>query len=127
MNPIRGAGACCGIEDSIALVNSLKRLLRSEPNPQYFELSQAFVAYQYEREAAAKLWMDISRLNLELCIGPHQPALRTASIADLRAMPLVADGPILRHVPFPDEKSGLVPWKRSARKEKIDEEAKAKL
>ncbi|CEI70392.1 hypothetical protein FVEN_g1100 [Fusarium venenatum] len=127
MNPIRGAGACCGIEDSIALVNSLKRILRSNPDPKLFELGQAFVAYQHEREAAAKMWMEVSRMNLELCIGPHQPALRTASIADSKALPLVADGPVLNDVPFPEEMSGFIPWARKARGKKRDEEVKAKL
>ncbi|KAM0227016.1 hypothetical protein ACHAPO_011900 [Fusarium lateritium] len=127
MNPIRGAGACCGIEDSIALVNSLKRVLRYNPDPKLFELSQAFVTYQNEREAAAKMWMEVSRMNLELCIGPHQPALKTASIADSKALPLVADGPILNDVPFPEEMSGFIPWTRKARGKKKDEEVKAKL
>ncbi|QPC80133.1 hypothetical protein HYE68_010885 [Fusarium pseudograminearum] len=126
MNPIRGAGACCGIEDSIALVNSLKRILRSNPDPTFFELSQAFVAYQHEREGVAKLWMEISRLNLELCIGPHQPALRAASLADVKFLPLVADGPILNGLPFEDM-VGLIPWTRKVRGKKRDEEAKAKL
>jgi 2-polyprenyl-6-methoxyphenol hydroxylase-like FAD-dependent oxidoreductase len=126
MNPIRGAGACCGIEDSITLVNSLKRILRSNPNPQFFELGQAFTAYQHEREAAAKMWMEISRMNLELCIGPNQPALRAANIADSKSLPLVADGPILDDIPFP-EKSGFIPWTRKTREKKGDEEVKAKL
>ncbi|RGP79387.1 6-hydroxynicotinate 3-monooxygenase [Fusarium longipes] len=126
MNPIRGAGACCGIEDTIALVNSLKRALRSNPNPRGFELSQAFVAYQHEREAAAKIWMEISRMNLELCIGPNQPALRAASIADSKCLPMVADAPILDDVPFP-EMSGFIPWTKKVRGQKRDEEVKAKL
>ncbi|KAF4989032.1 hypothetical protein FGRMN_9404 [Fusarium graminum] len=127
MNPIRGAGACCGIEDVVALVNALKGTLREEANPSVFELSQAFVAYQYEREAAAKLWMEVSRMNLELCIGPHQPALKTASIADLKVLPLVADGPILKDVPFPDQKSGFIPWVRKVDRSNGAEQFKARL
>ncbi|KAM0193092.1 hypothetical protein ACHAPI_007816 [Fusarium lateritium] len=127
MNPIRGAGACSGIEDAIALVNALKDLLRHESNPSFFDLSQAFVVYQHEREVAAKVWLEISHLNLELCIGPHQPALKAASIADLKAMPLVAAGPVLKHIPFPDEKSGFVPWVKKVRKSKDTEQLKAHL
>ncbi|KAM0543616.1 hypothetical protein ACHAPJ_012203 [Fusarium lateritium] len=126
MNPIRGAGACCGIEDAIALVNNLKRLLRFEPNPSDRDLRMSFVAFQYEREAAAKLWMDVSRLNLDLSTKP-QPALKAASIADYRCLPLVADGPILDHVPFPDEKKGFVPWRRKPRALAAIEQAKARL
>jgi 2-polyprenyl-6-methoxyphenol hydroxylase-like FAD-dependent oxidoreductase len=127
MNPIRGAGACCGIEDSIALVNSLKRVLRSNPDPTFFELGQAFMTYQHEREPAAKMWMEVSRMNLELCIGPHQPALKTASIADSKVLPLVADAPILNDLPFLEEMGGFIPWTRKTKGKKRDEEAKAKL
>jgi 2-polyprenyl-6-methoxyphenol hydroxylase-like FAD-dependent oxidoreductase len=125
MNPIRGAGACCGIEDAIALVNGLSRLLHSRPNPSDRDIRQAFVTYQYEREAAAKLWNDISALNLELCIGANQPALKAQGIADYRTIPLVADGPILQNIPFPDEKTGFVPWTRKTRKS--NDKAKARL
>jgi 2-polyprenyl-6-methoxyphenol hydroxylase-like FAD-dependent oxidoreductase len=124
MNPIRGAGACCGIEDAIALVNGLSRLLHSDANPSDRKLRQAFLAYQYEREAAAKLWNDISALNLELCIGANQPALKAQGVADYRTIPLVADGPILQNVPF-DEKRGFVPWTRKTRKS--NDKTKARL
>ncbi|KAH6954267.1 hypothetical protein DER45DRAFT_570133 [Fusarium avenaceum] len=127
MNPIRGAGACAGIEDAVALVNALQDVLRHEPNPSFFELTQAFVAYQHEREAVAKIWLEISHLNLELCIGPHQPALKAASIADLKVMPLVASGPVLKYLPFPDEKSGFISWVKKARKSKDTEQIKAHL
>ncbi|RKK09025.1 hypothetical protein BFJ63_vAg9966 [Fusarium oxysporum f. sp. narcissi] len=125
MNPIRGAGACCGIEDAIALVNGLSRLLHSDANPSDRKLRQTFLAYQYEREAAAKLWNDISALNLELCIGANQPALKAQGVADYRTIPLVADGPILQNIPFPDEKRGFVPWTRKTRKS--DDKTKARL
>ncbi|KAH7141658.1 hypothetical protein EDB81DRAFT_691144 [Dactylonectria macrodidyma] len=115
MSPVRGAGACCGIEDAIALVNALKGVLRSDSNPSVRDLHQTFVAYQYDRESAARLWMDISRLNLDLSTGPSQPALKTARIADMRAVPLVANGPILDDVPFPEEKRGFIPWRRKQR------------
>ncbi|RKK70048.1 hypothetical protein BFJ69_g12161 [Fusarium oxysporum] len=124
MNPIRGAGACCGIEDAIALVNGLSRLLHSDANPSDRKLRQAFLAYQYEREAAAKLWNDISALNLELCIGANQPALKAQGVADYRTIPLVADGPILQNVPF-DEKRGFVPWTRKT--SKSNDKTKARL
>ena len=127
MNPVRGAGACCGIEDGIVLVNALKRLLRSNPNPSGKDMRRAFVAYQYEREAAAKLWMDISRLNLDLATGPSQPGLKAANIADSRTVPLVVNGPILEDVPFPDQKSGFISWRRKPRNETGPNNIKARL
>ena len=66
-------------------------------------------------------------MNLELCIGPHQPSLKTASIADLKFMPLVADGPVLYDVPFPEQKSGMIPWTRKTKGKKRNEEVQAKL
>ncbi|KAF4451537.1 6-hydroxynicotinate 3-monooxygenase [Fusarium austroafricanum] len=127
MNPMRGAGACVGMEDAIALVNGLHRLLRSEPNPSQRELQTVFGAYQYERESPAKLWMDISALNLELCIGANQPALKAQRVADIRTLPLVADGPILQHIPFPNEMNGMIPWTKKARKSASDDKVKAHL
>ncbi|KAF4444188.1 6-hydroxynicotinate 3-monooxygenase [Fusarium acutatum] len=124
MNPIRGAGACCGIEDAIALVNGLSRLLHSDANPSALKLRLVFLAYQYEREAAAKLWNDISALNLELCIGANQPAIKAQNVADYRTIPLVANGPILQNIPF-DEKRGFVPWTRKTRKS--NDKTKARL
>ena len=127
MNPVRGAGACCGIEDAITLVNALKKVLRSNPNPSRRDLRQAFVAYQHERESVAKLWMDISRLNLDLSTGPTYPGLKAASIADVRTVPLVSNGPILDDVPFPDGKSGLIPWRRKPRNQTASNGYKARL
>ncbi|RSL85092.1 hypothetical protein CEP52_016250 [Fusarium oligoseptatum] len=95
MNPVRGAGACCGIEDAITLVNVLKRVLRSDSNPSETDLRQAFMAYQGARESSARLWMDISRVSIDLSTGPSQPALKATRIADMRTVPLVANGPIL--------------------------------
>lgn len=115
MNPIRGAGACCGIEDAVTLVNALQRVLRSNPSPSAIDLRQAFVPYQHDRESTAKLWMDISRLNLDLSTGPSHPGLKAARIADVRTVLLVSNGPILDGVPFPDGKSGLIPWRRKPR------------
>lgn len=127
MNPVRGAGACCGIEDAITLVNVLKRVLRSSPNPSEIDLRQAFIAYQGAREPAARLWMDISRVSLDLSTGPSQPALKAARIADMRTVSLVANGPILDDVPFLEENSGFVPWKRKPRSQTITHQVKSQL
>ncbi|KAJ4325102.1 hypothetical protein N0V84_003646 [Fusarium piperis] len=127
MNPVRGAGACCGIEDAITLVNVLKRVLRSDSNPSERDLRQAFIAYQGARESVARLWMDISRVNLDLSTGPSQPALKAARIADMRTVFLVANGPILDDVPFLEEKSGFIPWQKKPRGRKVSHKVKSQL
>lgn len=127
MNPVRGAGACCGIEDAITLVNILNRVLRSDPNPSEGDLRQAFVAYQGARESAARLWMDISRVNLDLSTGPSQPALKAARIADMRTVSLVVNGPILTNLPFPEERSGIIPWQKKPRNQKSTTQVKSQL
>ncbi|KAF4985501.1 hypothetical protein FDECE_16522 [Fusarium decemcellulare] len=127
MNPVRGAGACCGIEDVITLVNGLKRVLRSEPDPSERDIRQAFIAYQYERESAARLWLDVSRFNLDLSTGPSQPALKAARIADIRTIPLVADGPILDSLPFTEERTGFIPWVRKPRSRKTKGKPQSRL
>lgn len=127
MNPIRGAGACCGIEDAVALVNILTKVLRSKPNPSERALRQAFVSYQHDRESVAKLWMDISKLHLDLSTGPSQPALKASRVADIRTNPLVMNGPILYNIPFPDEKSGFVPWLRKSRDQMASTDVKSRL
>ncbi|KAI8649157.1 hypothetical protein NCS57_01451900 [Fusarium keratoplasticum] len=127
MNPVRGAGACCGIEDAITLVNVLKRVLRSSPNPSERDLRQTFIAYQGAREPAARLWMDISRVSLDLSTGPSQPALKAARIADMRTVSLVANGPILDEVPFLEENSGFIPWRKKPRSQMITHQVKSQL
>ncbi|KAI8711280.1 hypothetical protein NCS52_01503900 [Fusarium sp. LHS14.1] len=127
INPVRGAGACCGIEDAIALVNVLKRVLLSNPKPSERDLRQAFMEYQGVREPAARLWMDISRFSLDLSTGPSQPALKAARIADMRTVPLVANGPILYAVPFPEERSGFIPWRKKPRSQVVMHQVKSQL
>ncbi|RTE79879.1 hypothetical protein BHE90_005642 [Fusarium euwallaceae] len=127
MNPVRGAGACCGIEDAITLVNVLKRVLRSDSNPSETDLRQAFMAYQGARESSARLWMDISRVSIDLSTGPSQPALKATRIADMRTVPLVANGPILDDLFFPEEKRGFIPWRRKPRSQKVTAQVKSQL
>ncbi|KAK7403427.1 hypothetical protein QQX98_010793 [Neonectria punicea] len=127
VNPVRGAGACCGIEDAITLVNALTRVLRSDPDPSERDLRQAFIAYQYDRESASRLWMDVSRLNLDLSTGPSQPALKAARIADMRTLPLVANGPILDTLPFPEQKNGFIPWLRKPKSRKSKDKRQSRL
>lgn len=127
MNPVRGAGACCGIEDAITLANVLKRVLLASPNPSERDLRQAFMAYQGAREPAARLWMDISRFNLDLSTGPSQPALKAARIADMRTVPLVVNGPILDAVPFPEEKIGFIPWRKKPQSQVVMHKVKSQL
>lgn len=126
MNPVRGAGACCGIEDAITLVNVLKGVLRSDSNPSERDLRQAFIAYQGVRESSARLWMDISRLSLDLSTGPSQPALKATRIADMRTVSLVANGPILDDIVFP-EKSGFIPWRKKPRRQRATTQVKSQL
>lgn len=127
MSPVRGAGACTGIEDAISLVNNLKRALRKNPNPSKTELRKAFAAYQYERESPARLWLDISRLNIDLTTSPSGAQLKAMDIADSRFLPLVTDSPILDDLPFTEEKESALGWRKKPRSRKAVSEAKARL
>lgn len=127
MSPIRGAGACCGIEDAISLVNNLHRVLQRDPEPSRSALRRAFGAYQFERESPARLWLDISQLNLDLATASARPPLKTIDIADARFLPMVVNGPVLDVLPFTEERSGPLRWKRKPRSRQKDDTAKARL
>lgn len=127
MSPVRGAGACSGIEDAISLVNNLRRVLRRQPNPSTPELRQVFGTYQYERESPARLWLDISRISIDLTTNSLGPQLKAMNIVDSRFMPLVIDSPVLDDIPFEDEKPGVLRWRKTPRSRKGGDATKARL
>ncbi|CAI6083267.1 unnamed protein product [Clonostachys chloroleuca] len=127
MSPFRGAGACCGIEGVISLVNKLNRTLSSNPEPSRQDLSRAFTAYQVEREPAARLWVHVSRLDIDLYTSKAGPASKAATFADGRTIPIVANSPVLDILPFPDEKEGVVPWRRHPKVPGQSKDVKARL
>lgn len=127
LGPIRGAGACSGIEDAISLTNHLKKALSRKQNPSRRALRQVFGAYQTEREPIARMWLNISQLSIDMFTNKTGPNPKASLIADSRALPLVFDAPVLHDVPFEDEKQGMIRWRREARKARESDKVKARL
>ena len=118
MTTITGQGANAALHSAAALANELRRVTRTNPNPDTKELGQAFTRYEKARKETAKAMCAVSERITRL--GSWYTWfywfydlfvlnwLSTKPILE-RFSNLMAKGQILDYVPFQDVKS-KIPW-----------------
>lgn len=105
----------------MVLANKLHALLQTDPNPDTVQLIKAFGEYQSAQEGRAKLFVTAGNMLLDKitwrtwfdwCSSLYVDPWLRPLLFRMVVLPFQAKAPTLDFVPFADERSGVIPWKR---------------